>query len=57
MVCSDKQPVEGKANSTRSPGRAGRLLKRFGLVGFWFFMLKGLAWLGAATLVYFGLID
>lgn len=57
MVFSDKQPVEGKADSTRSPGRAGRLLKRFGLAGFWFFMLKGLAWLGAATLVYFGLID
>ena len=30
-----------------------KLLKRVGVVGFWFFFIKGLAWLAAPVFFYF----
>ena len=28
-------------------------LKRLGIVGFWFFLIKGLLWLAAPAVIYF----
>ncbi|MCW5907047.1 MAG: hypothetical protein KIS94_04255 [Chitinophagales bacterium] len=32
-------------------------LKRAGMLGFLFFLIKGLAWIGVAIAVYFGLFN
>ncbi len=32
-------------------------LKDLGILGFWFFLIKGILWLVLLALVYFGLID
>lgn len=32
-------------------------LKRLGIAGFLFFLIKGLAWIGVAVAVYFGLFN
>ncbi len=32
-------------------------LKDLGIVGFWFFFIKGMLWLVLFALVYFGVID
>ncbi len=37
------------------PARHGRWLRRAGIVGFWFFLVKGLLWLAAPVLIYYAL--
>ncbi len=32
-------------------------LKDLGIVGFWFFLIKGLLWIVLFALVYFGVVD
>ncbi|HTO15299.1 MAG TPA: hypothetical protein VLZ83_05995 [Edaphocola sp.] len=41
------------SNSTSTKGLK-KWLKRFGVIGFWFFFIKGLVWIGVAVGAYYG---
>ena len=36
----------------RTPGNRSKWLKRAGIAGFWFFLIKGLLWLAAPLVFY-----
>jgi hypothetical protein len=36
----------------RTPGKHSKWLKRAGIAGFWFFLIKGLLWLAAPFVFY-----
>jgi hypothetical protein len=40
---------------TAAPSRRRHWLRRAGLLGFWFFLVKGLLWLAAPFVFYFAL--
>jgi hypothetical protein len=47
---------DSSGRTSAGQGRMARLVKRFGVLGFVFFFVKGLLWLSApALLAYFGL--
>lgn len=37
------------------PARYGKWLRRAGIAGFWFFLVKGLLWLAAPVVIYYAL--